>query len=292
MTTPTTEPKRWQEIAIIWKDNRWLYIVVGLLMGLLVAPVLEQITGDLNALIGNLVPEAIGIIFTVLILEQMARNRDRENFKQDLIRRAGSVVNDVAIDAIEQLRKEGWLTGAHSVLKGANLQGANLENAQLGLANLQQANLRFANLQRAKLDRTNLQQASLCFANLQQAHVGQANLQQADLLDAELQRANLICSNLQQADLSGSNLQQANLDCVNLREAIGIQTAKYDEKTVLPDSVTIVDRYGLPKLENGEMIYSGCWTLETDMTRYTNPEHPDFWEPEWVKHQRKQDTSG
>jgi hypothetical protein len=66
MTTPLAEPKRWQEIATIWKDNRWLYIVAGLLLGVLVTPALQQITGDLNALIGNLVPEAVGIVFTVL----------------------------------------------------------------------------------------------------------------------------------------------------------------------------------------------------------------------------------
>jgi len=27
------------------------------------------------------------------------------------------------------------------------------------------------------------------------------------------------------------------------------------------------------------------WTPDTDMTRYTDPNHPDFWQPDWVKDQ-------
>ena len=33
----------------------------------------------------------------------------------------------------------------------------------------------------------------------------------------------------------------------------------------------------------GKAIYDKHWTPETDMTRYTNPDHPDFWEPEYIK---------
>jgi len=32
-----------------------------------------------------------------------------------------------------------------------------------------------------------------------------------------------------------------------------------------------------------EIQFDKYWTPETDMTRYTNPEHPDFWQPEWAK---------
>jgi uncharacterized protein YjbI with pentapeptide repeats len=356
MTTPLAEPKRWQEIATIWKDNRWLYIVAGLLLGVLLTPALQQITGDWNALIGNLVPEALGIIFTVLILERLAENRQHENYKQNLIRQASSVANDIALDAIEQLHKAGWLTDDNSLLQNANLDGANLAKARLRYSNLQGINFSHANLQQADLLRANLQQAILEFTNFQEAsfvnadlrhaNLSHAKLQQATLMYTDLQQANLWCAKLQGADLMWAKLQQAELafshlenasaglanfqQCylymaylqnadlrssnlqdaylayaklqnailvkANLRNAI-LKNTEFNEKTVLPDAEAIsLD-------DEGNKIYSKYWTPETDMTRYTNPEHPDFWSPEylkpdysyallpdWVKEQRRNDT--
>ena len=64
-------------------------------------------------------------------------------------------------------------------------------------------------------------------------------------------------ANLWSANLKGANLQQANL-----------KNARLDEDTVLPDSKAT--------LNNG---YLSKWTPDTDMSRFTNPEHPDFWQP-------------
>ena len=100
-------------------------------------------------------------------------------------------------------------------------------------------------------------------------------------------------SNLQDAYLAYANLQNAILINANLRNAI-LENTEFNEKTVLPDAEAI----GLDSEDN--KIYSKYWTPETDMTRYTNPEHPDFWQPEylnpdysfgllpdWVKEQRR-----
>lgn len=51
----------------------------------------------------------------------------------------------------------------------------------------------------------------------------------------------------------------------------------FDDKIILPDANDIgiydYDKYYNPELGPEQM------------ERYTNPDHPDFWQPEWVKQQ-------
>ena len=149
MTTATqSQPERWTEIAIIWKDNRWLYSLMGILLGILFTPAIEQITGDLNDLIGNLVPEAVGIVFTVLILNRFAENRTTEQLKRRLVREAGSQSNETAKAAVDWMRAEGWLDKPNSLLKGANLGSAKLSGASFVKCNLEGVTLFDANLQK------------------------------------------------------------------------------------------------------------------------------------------------
>ncbi len=74
-----------------------------------------------------------------------------------------------------------------------------------------------------------------------------------------LKNTNLIRANLQGAYLQRANLQRANL-----------KSAKFDEKTTLPDAVW----------NHETKAFEGQWMPETDIERFTNPEHPDFWRPE------------
>ena len=66
--------------------------------------------------------------------------------------------------------------------------------------------------------------------------------------------------------LWSANLRNADLWRANLRGVENIETAQFNEKTRLP---------------NGDN-----WIPETDMTRYTNPEYPKFFEPIWAKKER------
>ena len=113
-------------------------------------------------------------------------------------------------------------------------------------------------LRGAKLMGANLQGASLFGADLQGAILTVANLQGAYLLDANLQGAILGGANLQGAFLVRANLQGANLYRANL-QAAALQQANFDPYTTLPDGTK--------------------WTLGTDMARFTDPGHPDFWQP-------------
>jgi len=222
----------------------------------------------------NLGSEMAGAVVTYALLELFIGRRERREAegkelaakKADLIAQMGSQVQDVAIAAAEELQRHGWLTDGS--LRGAILGGANLEGAILGGANLEGINLGRANLEGANLGGANLQGAILILANLQGANLSQANLQGANLLAANLQGAFLIWANLQGANLLEANLQgaflvQANLEEANLLGAFlvraNLEGANLDENTTLPDSTK--------------------WTPDTDMARFTNPDHPNFWQP-------------
>jgi len=85
--------------------------------------------------------------------------------------------------------------------------------------------------------------------HLQGTNLYEANLREVDLTMVNLQGANLWGANLQGAVLIGANLQGARLG-----------RATFDENTTLPDDTK--------------------WMPDTDMARFTDPDHPDFWRPD------------
>ena len=350
MTTATPpQNKRWQEIVAIWQDNRWLFALSGWLLGLVTMGAWQRVNVDVLALLHDLVPEAVGIVFTVLILERFAAYRTVRERKAIRIAQVKHPSNDFAVNALVEIKEQGWWDDmrnhycvkegsqkgrvALSAVKwagGVDLSQVNLQNADLFSANLEAANLQKANLEAANLVRTNLQhanlsetdmrQTNLCEANLQHAilfqsqlqvsdlsvaqlqsanlmfaklqdtsfgnanlqyaNLWEANLQGADLASANLEGANLSRANLQQVWLLGTNLQGANLLEANLRGVHDIGTATFSEKSVLPDAREI------GKDDEGNIIYDKYWTPETDMNCFTDPNHPDFWQPEWVKQEK------
>jgi uncharacterized protein YjbI with pentapeptide repeats len=240
----------------------------------------------------NVYTEFLSVVATIAVIEQLNRRRDREAHKQDLIRQSGSVANSIAIDAIEQLNKLGLTKGENSILQGLDLSGANLANArlnganltgarlgeanlagaQLGKANLARTQLGEANLAGTNLWRANLTGANLWYANLTGTRLGEANLAgaksgRANLTGAELGKANLTGAQLVIANLARTQLGEANLTGTNLWRAnlagANLRSAEFNEETVLSDKTQ--------------------WTPNTDMTRFTNPEHKNFWQPDYLK---------
>jgi len=210
-----------------------LAILVGIgFWALMASMVAASLADDWLGWVMNLGTEIVGAVAIYLILDQIIGGRERreaaeremEAHKKDLIARMGSQVHDVAIEAVDELRRRGWLTDGS--LQGKFLPSANLLGADLMGANLQGADLRYANLQRADLSGANLEGAILVRADLQGATLLIANLQGADLWDAKLQGANLV-------------------------------RATFDHRTTVPDRTN--------------------WTPTTDMARFTDPTHPDFW---------------
>ncbi|MCA9891078.1 MAG: pentapeptide repeat-containing protein, partial [Anaerolineae bacterium] len=102
-------------------------------------------------------------------------------------------------------------------------------------------------------------------ADLLGADLTMANLFQADMAYANLGNATLINSNLRDVCLEGANLCGANLE-----------GALFSSKTCLPDTPA--------NMTDGIAYYDPAKGI-VQMERYTNPDHPDFWQPDWVKNQ-------
>ncbi len=226
----------------------------------------------------NLSTEACGGLLTFLLINVWLGKRE---LKKRLILWMGSELREVAVKASEELRAEGWLTDGslrkqkldwanlkeaklqkanltQAILANANLEGADLRGAQLTGANLVYINLKRANLTGADLEGANLfQNSDLTGATLVKTNFQGANLQGAYLLGANLEGACLAGANLRDATLTKAQLQGANLEGANLCKVKFIMEASFDEQTTLPGGTK--------------------WTPDTDMARFTDPEHPDFW---------------
>ncbi len=203
----------------------------------------------------NVYTEMLSIVVTVLVLDRLNEWRSVQQRKQTLIREAGSRDNSTALNAVDWLRAEKWLTldDESPLLKDKKLSRANLENAYL---------------YEADFYKTNLYKANLIYADLSKAC----------LRSAFLHRAILDNTSLYQTDF-----RQAVLCNVSLRGAKYIETAQFDEGTILPDALPVKDADGQHiRNEQGHFVYDKYWTIDTDMTRYTDPSHPDFWQPEHI----------
>ncbi len=222
----TRKTTRWQEIRNIWADNQWpLLLLTGWMVGLLTIPAIRIINEDLAGFLENLVPEAVGIAFTVLILDRLNENRARVQLQERLLREASGQANETAKAAIDWMRAENWLGEPTSLMQGEDFTRANLVGADLW---------------RAKLQGTNFYRAEL----------RETNVFRADLRNANLARANLTGADFICADLTGANLEEATIDGA-------LWYHENQGSAILPDGSE--------------------WTPETDMRRFTDPEHPEFW---------------
>lgn len=209
----------------------WL-IFIGIVMSLVSSH--EDGAFEWRELGKNLSTELIGAAITFYVLDRVISRRERDETKEEadevhkrqLIRRLGSSVNHVAVNAAEDLQAIGWLTDG--TLDGVYLGGANLEGARLSDASLQGVNLYFARLQRAVLMGANLQGATLTSANLDKAVLTKINLENANLSyailttvihEANLHHANLTNANLREAIIGDSDLRQATLRAAILQES-------------------------------------------------------------------------
>lgn len=264
---------RWTEIRKLHVDWKDAYRILGgvVLVGIGVVIGAGWFANpQADSYTTNLYTEFISIGVTVFILDFLNRRRDDrrriEDLKAQLLRQVRSPENSVAKHAIHEMREHGWLEGEGGLLKGVDLRGANLQGAKLWGANLQGAELGYSDLQGANLRKADLQGADLFGANLGSTDLAEANLGNANLLSVDLKEARLWETNLKGANLRDTNLFRAVL-----------KLSLLNMKTVLPDAK--VDT------ETKQFTPDSYWTPKTDMRRYTDPAHPDFWQPGWVKAQ-------
>ncbi len=107
-----------------------------------------------------------------------------------------------------------------------------------------------------------LKKISFFQANLANTILTNVNFSDSNLMAVNLENSILVNANLEGADLGGANLTDCLLAGTNLSNTTWRVVINPGEKVItaiMPD---------------GEF-----WTPETDLNRFTNPEHPDFWEP-------------
>lgn len=112
--------------------------------------------------------------------------------------------------------------------------------------------LKGQNLRSAKLSNVHLRGA-----NLENVRLADARLDGVIFYQVRMYRADLWGADLENATLDGTDLRGANLRKCRMRNA-KLRGNYYDEQTTLPDG--------------------SLWTEMTDMTRFTDPAHPDYFE--------------
>lgn len=103
----------------------------------------------------------------------------------------------------------------------------------------------------------------------------QANLQGADLLGAELEGVNLGGANMEGVNLNVASLAGATLAAANLKGAILADTVLGDADLREAD---LTEAHVLAYFNEGTLLPDGThWKPGTDMDRFTDPKHPEFW---------------
>lgn len=171
---------RFRYIRRMWAEGALVYIVGGFALGLLARSVIDGLNNDgIIGFLGDLVPEGVGILFTVLFLDRLNEIREAqrriEDTKERLIREAGSASNSVAKAAISEIYAREWLSGETGILAGQRLHYSDLRGANLYYANLRLTDLRRADLREADLVGADLSQADLRGANLEGAKLAYVN---------------------------------------------------------------------------------------------------------------------
>lgn len=126
-------------------------------------------------------------------------------------------------------------------LKDGSLVGQNFEEANLHGANMGRVNMRHA-----KMDFSDLREAVLFFADMEYADMSGVKARKTVFTFANLKNANLVAADLRGALMMGADLTFAKLD-----------QAAFDENTQLPDKTN--------------------WFKGIDLTRFTDPEHAQYW---------------
>jgi hypothetical protein len=198
--------RRWFEYRW-WRLKRLPWTILAVLVGMAVVSSAVGFWGSEEGWKGlwqNLGPELGGAVVTYVLLDLVLGTRNR---KQALINQMGSPVNAVAVPAVDDLRREGWLEDGslrgvslwHAALQGAHLQCASLEDAQLIETHLERAVLIGAHLERAVLWKAHLEGADLRFAHLEGAVLWEAHLEGAVLTSTSLEGANVTVKQLAEA---------------------------------------------------------------------------------------------
>ena len=216
-----------------------------------------------------MIPSASGVLSAFFLARQLKVRQQQNSARQHLIQYyLDHLLQAQTPDERQPILEE---MSAQQLLKGIRLSSSDLEDLDLSFADFSKANLSGATLSGANLTGANLTGAKLSYAtlsyttlhgatmkgtNLRGVNLRGADLRQADLSDAFMRGADLAHAALNNAVLQNTQLHGTNLQGADLCEA------KLNN--------TVFTRATLPNGVN--------WDNCTDITRFINPTHADFWQ--------------
>ncbi|MCA9885855.1 MAG: pentapeptide repeat-containing protein [Anaerolineae bacterium] len=240
----------WRSFKKQFQEKPITYGTILVLFGFFVGGVLfhyqpswGEENNNLFGYLTNFATELLGVVFTIFIVNEFQKRRDRKQLARELlaaIKHGGPDNAQQAISIIKSYDDElGWYSGENSLLAGQDFADANLEGIDFRHANLTGAIFMGSLLRKSNFLRANLKDANLMVANLEGAHMPKADLRDAKMLGTKLRNAiledakmteaklgmnDLVDANLIRVDLEGitifeADMQGANLSLANLQDA-------------------------------------------------------------------------
>ncbi|MBC8170377.1 MAG: pentapeptide repeat-containing protein [Anaerolineae bacterium] len=170
MTMNQSKPPRFAWLRNFLRENAWVYLVIGIMIGMLIPELFRYIDEDPGEFLQNLIPEALGLGFTLLILDRLNERRESRQVREQLLRQLHSYYNPVAMQALEEMRVLGYLSDGS--LHNQDFRGADWRDANLYQTDLTGCDLR----------NTKIQKADLVDANLTDAQVSEDQLVTTDIM--------------------------------------------------------------------------------------------------------------
>lgn len=193
------------------------------------------------------------VLLTVVFSVSQSNEANQQRLlheRDQLIFRMGSPINNIAAEAVRQLRALDWLEPEKDTLMNRYFEGANLNDVDLSNVNL--TNAIFANVEMNGINFSDSDLTSVNFQNINLTDVNftGANLTHVDFLEtddirdaiwinADLTNANFEGRNLVGINFSGTILDGTDFRGANLTDAVftgaNLENALLDEATRLPD---------------------------------------------------------
>lgn len=193
--------------------------------------------------LSSIFPALMGSFVTIAAVDYLIRQNDKRQTQRQLFHDLKSRDNATVLHTLEAFRSLGWLMDGSMrglMLRGVQMQDAKLHNSDLSAIDLACANLENAHLFRARMGGTkcwaaNLKNATLDYADgagalFSAANMDDCSLRHANFCQTDLRRTSLKGANFWQTDLRGANMQNADLS-----SAQNLDSAIFDETTILPD---------------------------------------------------------
>lgn len=171
----------------------------------------------------NVYTEFASVLATIFVIDRLNERREqqikKDDLLDDLVRRVGSPSNEVALDALDELRKRKFPLEKGGILAGKNLEGANLAGADLRHIDFTNTNLITADLTGIKGQFAVFTGAKLIGAKFTNAELYKTDFAHAQLLAADMSNAEILSSNFEHSKLPHSKFINAKVEHTNFIDA-------------------------------------------------------------------------